>query len=178
MIRELEFKLLCHRHRDEIYRYARSLMGSPADAEDAAQEVLLRLWRSLPNARLFNARAWLHRTTRNYCLDQIRRRSHDAAPVGVESDILNEFPDELATDPSASTDQKLLLGQITDALQELPEVLKSVFVLYEVNGLRYREIAETLGIPINTVKVYLLRARKKLQQRLSRQMTWMTTCKS
>ena len=45
MIRELEFKILCERHSDQIYRYARSLLANQADAEDATQEVLLRLWR-------------------------------------------------------------------------------------------------------------------------------------
>lgn len=177
MIRELEFKLLCHRHCDEIYRYARSLLGNAADAEDATQEVLLRLWRSLPKTQLLNARAWLLRTTRNYCLDEIRRRSNRFAPILVNADILSECRDELAADPSASTDAQFMQEHVSDALQELPETLRSVFVLYEVNGLRYREIAETLEIPINSVKVYLLRARKKLQQLLTKQKTWMTTCK-
>jgi RNA polymerase sigma-70 factor (ECF subfamily) len=178
MIRELEFKLLCHRHCDEIYRYARSLTGNTQDAEDATQEVLLRLWRSLPNARLFNARAWLLRTTRNYCLDQIRKRSYSSAPIRADAEILNEHPDECAADPGVAADHHSVRQHISAALQELPETLRSVFVLYEVNGLRYREIAETLDIPINSVKVYLLRARKKLQQRLNRQRTWMTACKS
>jgi len=162
MIRELEFKILCQRHSDSIYRYARSLLANEADAEDATQEVLLRLWNHLPSLNLFHIRAWLLRTTRCYCLDQLRRRRSRATPVPMEEEFLAYLPDELAVSPSQAADSSLRLQQARAALFELPENLRSVFVLHEVNGLRYREIAETLGIPINTVKVYLSRAREKL----------------
>ena len=162
VIRELEFKVLCERHSDEIYRFARSLLANQADAEDATQEVLLRLWNHLPKMYPFNLRAWLLRTTRHYCLDQIRRRTHRAAPMLTDDAILDEQPDELAVDPSSAADSSFRLVQARDMLRTLPENLRSVFVLYEVNGLRYREIAEVLGIPVNSVKVYLLRARERL----------------
>jgi DNA-directed RNA polymerase specialized sigma24 family protein len=58
MIRELEFKILCQRRRDEIYRYAHSLLANRADAEDATQEVLLRLWNHLPRLNPFNIGAF------------------------------------------------------------------------------------------------------------------------
>lgn len=162
MIRELEFKFLCERHSDEIYRYARALLANETDAEDATQEVLLRLWRNLPRVYPFNLRAWLLQTTRCYCLDQIRRRSNRAAPVPLEDELLDNQPDELAVNPSLAADSSLRLEQARHALLKLPENLRSVFLLYEVNGLRYREIARTLGLPLNTVKVYLSRARAKL----------------
>lgn len=178
MIRELEFKILCRRHCDEIYRFAKSFMKNAADAEDVTQEVLLRLWRNLEGTQFFNARAWLLRTTRNYCLDQLRRRSHPSTPIQVDDEVLCNYADDRCTDPSIAADGRFTGEHISEALQELPEVLRSVFVLYEVNGLRYREIAETLGIPINSVKVHLLRARKRLQQLLTREETWTTVCKN
>ncbi len=174
MIRELEFKILCERHSDEIYRYARALLANPADAEDATQEVLLRLWRHLPRLNPFNLRAWLLQTTRCYCLDQIRRRSNRAAPLSLEEGLPEDSPDEQAVDPSVAADARLRLEQAHRALLRLPENLRSVFVLYEVNGLRYREIARTLGIPINSVKVYLSRAREKLAQQVIQE----TPCKT
>jgi RNA polymerase sigma-70 factor (ECF subfamily) len=61
---------------------------------------------------------------------------------------------------------------------KLPETLRSVFVLYEVNGLRYREIAATLGIPINTVKVDLMRAREKLSKLIHKEDSWIKNCRS
>ncbi|MDA1276460.1 MAG: RNA polymerase sigma factor [Verrucomicrobia bacterium] len=92
MIREVEFKILCRRHSDEIYRYAKALLGNGADAEDATQEVLLRLWGSLPKVNLFNTRAWILRTTRNYCLDQIRKRSNRFTPALVDDEINSALP--------------------------------------------------------------------------------------
>ncbi|HTL54679.1 MAG TPA: sigma-70 family RNA polymerase sigma factor [Candidatus Limnocylindrales bacterium] len=176
MIRELEFKILCERHCDEIYRYARALLANRADAEDATQEVLLRLWRRLPRLNPFNLKAWLMQTTRCYCLDQIRRRSNQAAPLPLEDGVLEEQPDELAVNPSLAADSRLRLEQARQALLQLPENLRSVFVLYEVNGLRYREIATTLGIPINSVKVYLLRARERLSNLTIQETRCKKTC--
>jgi len=164
VIRELEFKVLSERHSDEIFRFARSLLANQADAEDATQEVLLRLWNHLPKMYPFNLRAWLLRTTRHYCLDQIRHRANQAAPMLMDDEILDAQPDELAVDPSHAADSSFRLVQARDMLGTLPENLRSVFVLYEVNGLRYREIAEVLGIPINSVKVYLSRARERLSK--------------
>jgi RNA polymerase sigma-70 factor (ECF subfamily) len=175
MIRELEFKLLCHRHSDEIYRYAHSLLGHRTDAEDATQEVLLRLWNHLPTLNPLNLRAWLLRSTRNYCLDQIRRRSNRTSLLLMDDESLDACPDELAIDPSQVADSSFRLEQARAALLELPENLRSVFVLYEVNGMRYREIAKTLEIPINSVKVYLARARAKLSELLSQKEPWTKT---
>ncbi len=57
---------------------------------------------------------------------------------------------------------------IKSKIQELPENLRSVFVLYELQNMKYKEISKSLDIPINSVKVYLLRARKQLQEKLSK----------
>src|SRR3954471_16876004 len=111
MIRELEFQLLCQRHSDEIYRYARGLLGNQADAEDATQEVLLRLWKHLPKINLFGTRAWLFRVTRNYCLDLIRGRVKSASTPALEEGELEDCEDELAVDPSAAADSNLRLEQ-------------------------------------------------------------------
>lgn len=171
MIRELEFQLLCQRHRDELFRYARALLRSGADAEDATQEVLVRLWHQLPTIHFFNLRGWLFRTTRNYCLDQIRRRSPAGFPLDEEA--LDRQEDEDAIDPSQAADAVDRLERAHVVLQRLPESLRSVFVLYEVNRLRYREIAETLGVPINTVKVRLLRARQELARLVRKEEPWL-----
>jgi RNA polymerase sigma factor (sigma-70 family) len=99
--------------------------------------------------------------------------------AGSESDeILEEWPDDLAVDPSFAADSQFQLEVARQALLKLPESLRSVFVLYEVNGLRYREIAATLGMPVNTVKVNLLRARQKLSKLLNKEESWTKNCKS
>jgi RNA polymerase sigma-70 factor, ECF subfamily len=172
MIRELEFKLLCHRHGDEIYRYARSFLGNSADAEDATQEALFRLWQNIADVPFLHARPWLFRTTRNLCLDQIRRRNARYSPVAVGDDTLEAVPDDSVADPVQQADSAFHTGRLNHAIQRLPETLRSVFVLYELHDLRYRDIAETLDLPLNTVKVYLSRARTRLQQLLTEDPTW------
>jgi RNA polymerase sigma-70 factor (ECF subfamily) len=152
------------------------LLANQADAEDATQEVLLRLWNQLPKLYPFNMRAWLLQTTRNYCLGQIRRRINRAAPMLLDDEILADQPDELAVNPSAAADSSLRLEQARRLLLKLPENLRSVFVLYEVNGLRYREIAEVLEMPINSVKVYLSRAREKLANLVNEEELCKKTC--
>jgi RNA polymerase sigma-70 factor, ECF subfamily len=166
-VRELEFNFLCSRYCDDIYRFARSILGNGADAEDATQEVLLRIWRNLPKVHLFQSRAWIMQMTRNFCLDLMRRRSSRSSFVLQSDEILNDHPDVSAAHPGQSADAEFLRGQITSALMKLPELHRSVFILYEINGLRYHEIARSLSLPINSVKVYLSRARQKLKQLLT-----------
>ncbi|MFM1945060.1 MAG: hypothetical protein RI897_4042 [Verrucomicrobiota bacterium] len=174
MIRNLRFTLICRRHCDEIYRYARSILGHAADAEDAVQEVLLRLWHHLGEVRSSKARAWLYRTTRNHCLDVLRRRARVEAVVMIGGGEMEALADGGCGEPDLAVDADSLRRRMDAALQALPHNLRSVFVLYEVNGLRYREIAEHLDIPINSVKVHLLRARKRLQELLRKEKLWMT----
>lgn len=175
MIRDLKFRLLCRRHSDEIYRYARGLLGNEADAEDATQEALLRLWQSLSKVPSSKARAWLYRTTRNYSLDVLRRRSREAAPQLLGDEVIEAFDAGDGAEPGQRVDSETLREKIDAALQRLSETQRSVFLLYEVNGLRYREIADHLDIPVNSVKVYLLRARKKLQHFLNHERPWTLT---
>ena len=94
----------------------------------------------------------------------------------LDEEALAEQPDELAVNPSAAADSKLRLEQAHRLLLLLPENLRSVFVLYEVNGLRYREIAEALEMPINSVKVYLSRAREKLSNLVTQEELCDRTC--
>ncbi len=162
MLRELKFKRHCRRYQDDVYRFARSILGNPTDAEDATQEVLLRLWKHLDSIRGSDARPWLLRTTRNHCIDQLRRRPSQLLDSGEEA--LASFPAPEIDDPIKAANRADFRKQIDRALATLPENLRSVFVLYEVNGLHYREVAETLGIPLNSVKVYLSRARARLKK--------------
>lgn len=93
-------------------------------------------------------------------------------------ETMEDWPDEVAVDPSFAADSNCQLEQARKALLKLPEALRSVFVLYEVNGLRYREIATALGMPVNSVKVNLLRARQKLSRLIHKEDSWIKNCRS
>ena len=172
MIRELQFKFLTQRYADEIYRYAKGLLGDATEAEDAVQEVLIRFWQHLPEVQITKSRAWLYRTTRNHCIDLLRQRQAIHRPLYLDNDQLPDVPEEDPIDPSRQADLETIKKTVESAIQALPETLRSVFVLYEINGLRYREIATTLDVPINSVKVYLSRARLNLRQQLKEHESW------
>jgi RNA polymerase sigma-70 factor (ECF subfamily) len=138
------------------------------DADDVTQEVFIRVWENFEKFNINKARAWIMRTTHNLCLDYLRRRKTAMQRElqiddGFEDDY--NFKDE-KSDPSIQADMNMRQPKIKEAIDNLPEILRSVFVLYELNGLKYKEIGNVLDIPINSVKVYLMRARKKLQEEL------------
>lgn len=145
------------------------MLKNKMDAEDVTQEVLIRIWKNLENFNILAAKTWIMKTTHNLCLDYLRKRKNDFSknPYSVDdiSDIIENKDDE---NPIKKLENKIIEEKIKMKIQELPENLKSVFALYEIQGLKYKEISKALDIPINSVKVYLLRARKQLQEELNK----------
>jgi len=135
------------------------------DADDITQEVLIRIWNNIDNFNIDKARAWIMRTTHNLCLDYLRQRQSSTKRfIEIDEEFENNFMEkDVLSDPEVSLRREIIKSRIKEALDLLPDVLKGVFVLYEIEGMKYKEISEVLNIPMNSVKVYLLRARKKLQ---------------
>ena len=138
------------------------------DADDVTQEVMIRIWQNIDNFNMLAAKTWIMKTTNNLCIDYLRKR---AVAVTRELEIDTDFEDTFSIkrnndDPLIITHFKMIGSKVKEAIQRLPETLRSVFVLYEIQGFKYAEISGMLGIPLNSVKVYLLRARKKLQEEL------------
>lgn len=144
------------------------MLKNKMDAEDASQEVMIRIWDNIDKFSMLSAKAWIMRTTHNYCIDVLRKRkSTTFKEYGIDESFEENFEDKSGNNnPYLKTHIKMMTAKIKEAIQTLPEQLKSVFVLYEIEGLKYKEISKTLDMPLNTVKVYLLRARKKLQEEL------------
>ncbi len=144
------------------------MLKNKMDADDVTQEVMIRIWQNIDRFNILAAKTWIMKTTNNLCIDYLRRRS---IALSREIEIDEEFEETYSNnskteDPYLTTHIKMMLSKVKDAIQLLPENLRSVFVLYEVQGFRYHEISKMLDMPMNTVKVYLLRARKKLQEEL------------
>ena len=144
------------------------MLRNKMDADDVTQEVMIRIWKNMDKFNMLAAKTWIMKTTNNLCIDYLRKR---AAALGRELEIDEIFEDTYSENknsdnPYLTTHFKMIGSKIKEAIQRLPENMRSVFVLYEIQGFKYNEIAKTLGIPLNSVKVYLLRARKKLQEEL------------
>ena len=149
-------------HLDTLYRVALRLTGEPAAAEDLVQDTMLRALRAWASFRPgSNARAWLVTILRNQFINGWR--SEKRAPVGVDMASLPEPPDPKDPDPEGRFFSELVDDEVLRAVDGLPDEFREVLVLSDMEGLPYAEIAESLGIPVGTVKSRLFRARRILQ---------------
>src|ERR1700674_4031960 len=146
------------------YRVARGVLRNTADAEDVAQEALLRAYRSFDRLRDRNRfRAWLVRISFRLALDRLR-----SAKRREQRDLLWSQP---AQQPSAATAEDLAASSefqahLDHALAELPKKLRLVLLLAAMEGHTSDEIANLLGIPVGTVKSRIFVARKQLAEKL------------
>jgi len=161
------FGELVARYMRRAYYAALGLTGSHDDALDLSQEAFVRAYRaraSLDPDRPFYP--WLYQIVRRLCFNMQRdrrtrrRRMEEATPwlqdqAGARA---------AASDPARSAERSELRGRLELAIDKLPEREREVLVLKEFEGLRYREIAELLGIPIGTVMSRLYTARRNLAE--------------
>jgi len=158
----LRFEQLVLPHVDAAFNLARWLLRSRADAEDVAQEALLRACRFFRGFHGGDARAWLLQIVRNTCyswLDKNRPR-----------ELMVEFDEELHPQPVATPESIAIADEgrerLTHALETLPPRHREVLVLRELEGCSYKEIAAITSIPIGTVMSSLSRARRQLHSEL------------
>lgn len=138
------------------------------EADDITQETIIRIWQNIDKFNILAAKSWIIKTTHNLCLDFLRKKkSLKFSYASLDEEIHEFLPDySTAADPVLTTDFRMLGEDLKTAIKSLPETYRSIFVLFHINGLKYREISKVLNIPVNSVKVYLMRARKKLQEEL------------
>jgi RNA polymerase sigma-70 factor (ECF subfamily) len=152
-------------HLDALYRVALRLTADPTLAEDLVQDTMLKAYRSWRQYRPgTNAKGWLLTILRNTFINDYRRRKHE--PVAMDLDLvephaIDRSPQE--TDPEGSFFSQIVDAKVLEAIDSLPTDFREVLVLSDVEGMRYAEIAETLKIPVGTVKSRLFRARHQLQ---------------
>lgn len=158
------FEELVRRHRDRIYRVALRVCRHPADAEDVTQEAIVRAWRALGTFRGDAAfTTWLYRIVTNLALNRVtRRREHATERVPEPAG-----PGE-ALDPARRAEDRERLDAALAALDTLTAEQRACYVLRELEGLSYDELAEVLDISVASVKGRLYRARQDLVAALER----------
>jgi len=140
-------------------------MRNEDEAADAVQEACLRALRFIGGFRGGDGRVWLLAIVRNTCYSRLKR--------GTIRENETEFDDEIHSLEIETTNPETLLERSRDneavrrALEELPEELREIVVMRELDGMAYKEIAEIAGVPIGTVMSRLARARKRLQRMLT-----------
>ena len=164
---KVAFEVLVQRHQHRVFAVARGILKRQEDVEDIAQQVFVKAYFSL---KRFDQRAafstWLYKITVNECWDLLRKRK--ARPLIYEADFSEEQSRQFsATEQRANsgpdTSERMAMRQRLDnMLAQLDERDRAMLVLKEVEGFSVEEIAETLGLNANTVKVRLFRARRRI----------------
>jgi RNA polymerase sigma-70 factor (ECF subfamily) len=154
----LHFEQLVLPHVDAAFNLARWLLRRPEDAEEVAQEALLRACRFFRGFHGEDVRAWLLQIVRNTCYSWLEKNR--------PRELMVEFDEELHLQPVATPESIAITNndreRLTLALEALPSRFREVIVLRELEGCSYREIATIMSIPIGTVMSSLSRARRQL----------------
>lgn len=148
--------------KNTLYRLAKRVVGETSEAEDVVQEVFVKIWKQRNQlAEIANMEAWCMRLTKNLSIDKLRskHRRTESLDKGFE-----QVDDE--QNPYQFVEMNDTMNQIGKMMDALPEKQKMVMHLRDIEGLAYQEIAETLEIPMNQVKVYLYRARKQIREQI------------
>lgn len=155
------FAVVVSRHLDRVVAVAQRVLGDRAEAEDVAQETLLRAWRHADRWRPGEARisTWLYRIAVNLCLDRKRRPA--MAPLEAAGDPPDPTPDALALLHRAE-----VAALVAAAIAALPERQRVALALSYYEELGNIEVAEIMGISIGALESLLVRARRALAERL------------
>ncbi|MER5972698.1 sigma-70 family RNA polymerase sigma factor [Streptomyces sp. NPDC002055] len=157
------FAVLVRRHSGQLLALAHQLLGNRTDAEDAVQDAFLSAWRRLPEFRGDAAfRTWMYRIVTNRCLNTLRGGAPalplDSVPEPATRNGHNA-PERAAVSHAAT-------AALAEALHALPPDQRACWVLRELHGLHYAEIAEVTGTTEQTVRGRLFRARRSLTEEM------------
>lgn len=151
-----------------VYSIAMGIFRNPDEAADATQEAFLRLFQVLPSFRgETRFTTWLYRLVVNLCYDELRRRKH--RPMGGEGgeEALEQIAEEAPwADPDLGAERADVRERVRQALGQLEEPYRTALILYYFRELKYREIADIMGLPINTVKSHIYRGKARLAELL------------
>jgi RNA polymerase sigma-70 factor (ECF subfamily) len=155
------FRGLVDRHLPTVLAVARRMLKDDAEAEDVAQETLLRLWRNAAGLELgpHGVRPWLRRVVSNLCIDRVRARRNTA--------VVEEVPEE--SEPASQVRQlaeRELAQRVDAALKALPERQRLALTLFHYEGMSQIEVGDVMGISDEAVESLLARARRTLKSAL------------
>lgn len=151
---------------DFLARVARSMSRSSAEAEDLAQDALLKAYRALDSFDGRYPRAWLYRIARNTAINRDQRNRE--LLLGEDEDIERSLgPADESGEPEHRVLTPILDHDLEAALDELPPQFRLVVQLVDVEGMRYQEAAEVLDVPVGTIMSRLHRARRRLRGSLA-----------
>ena len=163
------FGELVRRHQDQVYSLTSRMLASPEDARDAAQEIFIKVYRSLPG---FDFRSsfttWLYKVATNFCLDLLRKQSRERQRRSAWGDSNRgdiNLPD-IRPGPEELVIARERVRELKQAVRALPEDYRVALILHHYQGLSYQQIAGILDISEKTVATRIHRAKRKLRERM------------
>jgi RNA polymerase sigma-70 factor (ECF subfamily) len=161
------FRELFHRYHRRLYQYARGMLGSAEDAEEVTQDTFVRLFKF---AHHFDSRrkfaTWVYTIAANQCRNRLRhRRDHSAQSLDAED--VPELADPSAEGPLEVYENATVREMVDDAIEELPPVYREVLHLRYLEGMSYKEIAQTLQVSLSAVETRIFRAKGHLRGQLA-----------
>jgi RNA polymerase sigma-70 factor (ECF subfamily) len=156
-------------HWRKVFNVAYKFVGSHEQAEDLAQEIFLKIFRSLETFdRRANFQTWLISVSRNLCIDHYRSVRKERQTIDRDVPAEDLSPASVTASPLATLENTDLAGLLRRALQTLPQSLRVAVLLRDLQELSYLEIAERLNLPEGTVKSRINRGRRELARQILR----------
>lgn len=173
------FEQLVARYQNKLVGFAARMLGDQEEAEDVAQEAFVKAYRALDSFRgQAQFSTWLYRIATNLCIDRVRakkRRPQQAysldEPLDKEDDAGGRELPDTTFEPSQSAERDELRQTVRATMAEMPDKMRQVLVMCDMQGMPYEQIAQVLDCPIGTVKSRLFHARADLARRLRPYMT-------
>ena len=170
------FEKLIKDYKKTAYNIALRVLRNVEDAEDASQEALIKVYKSIQNFNMQSSfKSWMYRIVVNTCIDFKRKKNINAVSIDENIDLggNKEFQREIADDsnnPDVLIEKNFNNNLINDAVGKLEDDFKTIIILRDIQGFSYSEISEILSCNLGTVKSRLNRARKSLKEILENEL--------
>ena len=155
------FERVLELYSRKVFHLALSMLRNETQAEDMAQDILLKIWKGLPGYHGgASLSTWIYTIARNTCLTELKRHAARAT-VSLHEPAFEEISDSVPA--LQSTDRETgVADDVTHLLDQLPEKYRQVVSLFYLEQKSYEEVSLLLGLPLGTVKTFLYRAKKEL----------------
>ena len=165
------FDMLVLKYQHKLIKLISRYIRDPAEVLDVAQESFLKAYRALPNFRGDSAfYTWLYRIAINTAKNHLVAQSRRPPDEDIDSTEAEQYEGESELKDHATPERLLLRDEIqqtvVDAIEQLPEDLRTAITLRELEGLSYEDIAQAMDCPIGTVRSRIFRAREAINRRL------------
>ncbi len=165
---ETALEELIRLYEKKVYTLCCRMCGSAEDAEEAAQDTFLALWRGIERFRQESSLStWIYRLASNACIDLLRRGKRSVTGTSLDDEESFVSAADPSPQPQQEAEARELYRQLREGLLALPEDYRSILLLREAEGLSYAEISAATGLELGTVKSRISRGRMLLRNFLS-----------